>query len=146
MYVTFEMHVSRQWCNVKLLGEVVGTLVKYPSYQSAKWTVEDNGKNVSYHGYDCFTLRLAKDIARKHFAKKLLENNAPLTRHSVCTVNRTLREVDESHKWPILDEFNATERAIRRLRRQRQYVEFSCVAEYKAALKYEISQIVNSAK
>lgn len=68
----------------------------------------------------------------------------PLTRGVLVAVNRAFRETDTSHLWPINGDFNATERAIRRLRKQRQHIEFTYVIEYIAALETEISQIVNS--
>lgn len=60
-------------------------------------------------------------------------------------INAYFRENDESHKWPICGRFNATERAIRRIRRRRR--EGLCVypgLEYYLTLENEISVIVNN--
>lgn len=67
-----------------------------------------------------------------------------LTRSKIVEVNRTFRQTDSSHLWPINGRFNVTERAIRHLRYQRRHVEFTYVIEYNYALKDEISRIVNS--
>ena len=65
---------------------------------------------------------------------------------SIRQINAYFRENDESHLWPICGRFNATERAIRRIRRLRQ--QGLCVypgLEYYLALEQEISDIVNAA-
>jgi len=56
-------------------------------------------------------------------------------------INAYFRANDESHKWPICNKFNATERAIRRLRKLKHY---AGGLEYFYALDSEISQIVNA--
>jgi hypothetical protein len=62
-------------------------------------------------------------------------------RANIAAINRLFRRQDESHLWPIRNRFNATERAIRRLRRDGYY----CGGfEYAYALDSEISRIVNS--
>lgn len=59
-------------------------------------------------------------------------------------INAYFRANDESHLWPICNRFDATERAIRRLRR----LDDGCLAdgglEYFLALDAEISRIVNA--
>ena len=60
---------------------------------------------------------------------------------SIRQINRWFRDNDESHKWPISNRFNATERAIRRLRTTGMY---NGGLEYWYALDSEISSIVNS--
>lgn len=62
---------------------------------------------------------------------------------NIRQVNRYFRSTDESHKWPICGKFNATERAIRRLRKQRKEGLCLDVTEYAYALDAEISYIVN---
>lgn len=65
---------------------------------------------------------------------------------SIRQINAYFRENDESHLWPICGRFNATERAIRRIRRLRQ--QGLCVypgLEYYLTLEQEISDIVNAA-
>ena len=64
---------------------------------------------------------------------------------SIRQINAYFRENDESHLWPICGRFNATERAIRRIRRLRQ--QGLCVypgLEYYLTLEREISDIVNA--
>ena len=56
-------------------------------------------------------------------------------------INSYFRANDDSHKWPICNKFDATERAIRRLRGQYPHGGL----EYFLALESEISRIVNSA-
>ena len=60
-------------------------------------------------------------------------------------INAYFRANDESNLWPICNQFDATERAIRRIRRESH----GCLAdgglEYFLALDAEISRIVNAA-
>jgi hypothetical protein len=56
-------------------------------------------------------------------------------------INAYYRANDTSHKWPICNKFDATERAIRRLRGQYPHGGL----EYFLALDSEISNIVNGA-
>ena len=60
-------------------------------------------------------------------------------------INAYFRANDCSHQWPICNKFNATDRAIRRLRRENS----GCLAdgglEYFLALDAEISSIINAA-
>lgn len=60
---------------------------------------------------------------------------------STRTINAYFRANDESHKWPICNKFDVTERAIRRLRKLQMY---NGGLEYFLALENEISSIVNS--
>lgn len=65
---------------------------------------------------------------------------------SVRQINAWFRKHDDSRLWPVRGRFNVTERAIRRLRRQRR--EGMCVytgLEYYLSLEREISEIVNAA-
>ena len=57
-------------------------------------------------------------------------------------INSYFRANDESHKWPVCNKFDVTERAIRRLRKTQMY---NGGLEYFMALDSEISSIVNSA-
>lgn len=60
-------------------------------------------------------------------------------RANIAAINRAFRAQDESHKWPIKNRFNATERAIRRVR-----AAMPCEGlEYALALDAELSRIVN---
>lgn len=66
---------------------------------------------------------------------------------SIRQANRLFRKIDDSRKWPILGRFNATERAIRRLRKARHDgLEIHPGMEYIEALDREISDIVNDPK
>ena len=58
-------------------------------------------------------------------------------------INAYFRENDESHKWPICGRFNATERAIRRVRRYGFGVYGGL--EYYLAVERELTEIVNAA-
>ena len=62
---------------------------------------------------------------------------------SIRQINAYFRANDESHKWPICGKFDATERAIRRLRKLGMYPNGG--AEYFLALDSEISRVVNNA-
>ena len=56
-------------------------------------------------------------------------------------INRWFRLRDESHLWPVKGRFNATDRAINRLRR----LDHDWEGEgYASALDAEISRIVNA--
>jgi nitroreductase len=64
-------------------------------------------------------------------------------RANIAAINKLFRAQDESHLWPISGRFNATERAIRRIRR----INDGCInpgLEYALALDGELSRIVNS--
>lgn len=64
---------------------------------------------------------------------------------SIRDVNRIFRERDESRLWPVCGRFNATERAINRLRRfRREGMEINPGLEYWLALERELSEIVNN--
>lgn len=61
-------------------------------------------------------------------------------------INKHFRTTDESNLWPICGKFNATERAIRRVRRfQAQTGTPIEGLEYWLALEFELSNIVNGA-
>lgn len=65
---------------------------------------------------------------------------------SIRQINAYFREHDDSRLWPICGRFNATERAIRRIRRYRRMgmVVYPGL-EYYLTLENEISEIVNAA-
>ena len=56
-------------------------------------------------------------------------------------INKYFRQNDDSQKWPICGKFNATNRAIRRIRKN--FSELHGL-EYALTLENEISRIVNS--
>ena len=66
-------------------------------------------------------------------------------RRNRAIINRLFRRQDESHLYPVSGRFDATERAIRRLRRLDR--DGACIGdalEYALALEGEISAIVNA--
>lgn len=69
-----------------------------------------------------------------------MDKLAEIENGSIQRINAYYRANDESHKWPICNKFNATERAIRQLRKQQHYTGGD---EYFTALDSEISRIVN---
>ena len=63
---------------------------------------------------------------------------------SIRQINAFFRKNDESRLYPVLGRFNATERAIRRIRRYRRMgMEVNSGYEYYLTLQREISEIVN---
>ena len=64
---------------------------------------------------------------------------------SIRQVNKLFRQNDESSLWPVNGRFNATERAIRRLRRNiLPHTGPTGGIEYAQMLDNEISEIVNA--
>jgi hypothetical protein len=68
---------------------------------------------------------------------------APTRLGAIRIINRLFRARDDSDAWPVSGTFNATERAIRKLRRL-QIAEHGGL-EYALSLDGEISRIVNQA-
>lgn len=63
---------------------------------------------------------------------------------SVRQINAFFRKNDDSHLWPICGRFNATERAIRHIRKlKRDGLMLHDGLAYYLALDAEISRIVN---
>ena len=61
-----------------------------------------------------------------------------------AAINAAFRAADESHLWPIHGRFDATEHAIRRVRRFMREGGYDLTGlEYALALDAELSQIVN---
>lgn len=69
----------------------------------------------------------------------------PLTLANLRVVNRVMRELDESHKFPICRRFNATERAILAMRRHGWVFYCDKVQDYVWQVDSLISQYVNDA-
>jgi hypothetical protein len=66
---------------------------------------------------------------------------------SIRQINAYFRQNDDSNKWPICGRFNATERAIRKLRKKRaEGLDLNSGLEYYLSLEREISDIVNDPK
>ena len=60
---------------------------------------------------------------------------------NIRAINKLFRAQDNSYLWPICDQFNATERAIKKIRKQG----FALAGlEYCLALETEITEIVNN--
>ena len=66
-----------------------------------------------------------------------------VTQMNIRQINRLFRDHDESHKWPICGAFNATERAIRRVRKYMKDNDAVSSFDYAYMLDQEISDIVN---
>lgn len=66
-----------------------------------------------------------------------------VTDMSIRQINQLFRKHDESRKWPICGRFNATERAIRRLREVMRCNGTTGGFEYAHMLDDEIGRIVN---
>ena len=61
-----------------------------------------------------------------------------------AAINRAFRAADESHLWPINGRFDATERAIRAVRRYMRESGYDLAGlEYALAVDGELSRIVN---
>lgn len=72
-------------------------------------------------------------------------SDAEIANMSIRQINKIFRKDDDSHPWPICGRFNATERAIRKIRRERREgLEINAGLEYWLALEREISTIVNN--
>ena len=64
---------------------------------------------------------------------------------SIRQINAYFRSIDESNLYPICGRFDATERAIRRLRHlRREGLEINSGLEYYLALESEIERVVNN--
>lgn len=65
-------------------------------------------------------------------------------RRNTTEINRLFRRQDQSNLWPVSNKFDATERAIRRVRHWRHEGGYPNVGlEYALALDSELSRIVN---
>lgn len=62
-------------------------------------------------------------------------------RQSITAINKLFRDQDESHKWPVNGKFNATDKAIRKVRQYRGY--YRDGLEYALILDRWISSTVN---
>lgn len=71
-------------------------------------------------------------------------SDAVINEMSIREINKYFREHDESHLFPIRGKFNVTERAIRKLRRERRNgLDVNEGLEYYLCLESIISEIVN---
>jgi hypothetical protein len=62
---------------------------------------------------------------------------------SVRIIHKVMMRIDDSNLWPISGRFNATNRAINRLRYNRHEGAYDCPYSYWKSLEAEISAIVN---
>ncbi len=68
-------------------------------------------------------------------------------RSAARKINKFFREQDDSHLWPIRGRFNATERAIRRVRKAAAGgLELDYNWQYIENLEQEMSSIVNDSR
>lgn len=65
-------------------------------------------------------------------------------RANITSINKLFREQDESHLWPVNNEFNATDRAIRRCRDIARANGAYYGLEYAYMIDAGISNIVNN--
>ena len=63
---------------------------------------------------------------------------------NIRAINKLFRDQDESNLWPISGKFNATSRAIDRVRQTQRHDCPTYGIEYAYALENEISNIVNN--
>lgn len=63
---------------------------------------------------------------------------------NIRAINRIYRDIDDSHLYPINGRFNATERAIRQVRKLAKYNGPFYGLEYCYMLESKINEIVNS--
>jgi len=82
--------------------------------------------------------RTAEEIAKETDHKEGLAN--------IRAINKLYRAQDESHLWPIHNDFNLTERAIRRVRKYSAACGAIYGLEYCYALENAMSRIVNQEK
>ena len=54
---------------IEFNGAKVGELYKSGHDLKNPWIVEVGGKRMKEHGYDCFTLNIAKRVAKSHLLK-----------------------------------------------------------------------------
>lgn len=81
-------------------------------------------------------MKTAEQIANETDNKEGLAN--------IKAINKIYRAQDESDLWPVNNRFNATERAIRRVRAFARSNGAIYGLEYCYALEHELSSIVNS--
>ena len=75
---------------------------------------------------------------------RIILSDAIINEMSIREINRHFRYEDESDLFPICGKFNVTERAIRKLRKQRREgLVLNEGLEYYLALEAEIGNIVN---
>ncbi len=69
----------------------------------------------------------------------------PLTLANLRLVNRVMRGLDRSDKWPVCGRFNVTERAIRAMRRNGWLAYCATVQDYVTQVDSLISSYVDDA-
>jgi len=81
----------------------------------------------------------AEQIVQEAEQKAQTDTNLAIRRQ----MNRIYRVQDESNKYPILNRFNITERAIRRVLKLERRTDVMSPLEYAYSLEQERSTIVN---
>lgn len=87
------------------------------------------------------------DDKRKALDQYIKDNftDYPTRKHKIA-INKMLRAIDDSHLWPICNQFNTTNKAIRlyqRICNQYNQELSDCVYSYHAIIESFISEIVN---
>lgn len=101
-------------------------------------------KGNNWYARACETAEELNKVWRDEHTLQPLERMADW---SMRKIHRVFRNCDDSSKWPINGKFNATERAIRRLAKQRAGHEMVIDGyEYAMILDHEITMIVNDPK
>lgn len=105
-----------------------------------------NGEDLWYEAHDDRVDELWKETGEFTLEMKVpaFDECGPASLRSRTIINKVMRRIDESNLWPICGAYNATNRAIRRLRKwERDGREFDSAMSYWLALDNEISNIVN---
>lgn len=72
--------------------------------------------------------------------------SSPWNSMSKRQINARFRQTDTSHLWPVSGKFNATERAIRKVRRRSAKAQIPLEGlEYALTLERELERIINKA-
>ena len=87
-----------------------------------------------------------KALRNRLTAEEIVQQAEAGNRSVKASINKLYREQDESHLWPISGGFNATERAIRRVREVKRVNGGMSPLEYAYAIEGELSEIVNNNK
>lgn len=94
-------------------------------------------------------IRGSKTVARDllHLARHRERQAAHARRQAFKAVEGSLLAADESHLWPIRNKFNATKRAIGRVKRlMRAGLVVDSPDEYETIIESEISEIANNSR
>lgn len=121
-----------------------------PPYTLAEWRELDPLGSMMHRGMPCPTCgdAMIYPTACHHtFEQRVwslagLDGYTPWSRADLIRVNAAMRALDDSHLWPIRSRFNATDRAINRVRRYSDGC-IDSLDSYVLAVDAEIGRIVN---